>query len=112
MKVEITNKEFVTPLNSISRQEDADFTEDLIQTEFTASPGDVIVLAGLTNSKDSTSTTGIPGTTTLPGGLAGILGGSDRQNNQTQEMVVFLVPTVINPAGQHQHVSQHAPSQP
>ncbi len=98
MKVEITNKEFVLPLDSINRQEDADFTEDLIQTEFTASPGDVIVLAGLTNNKDSTSTVGIPGTTTLPGGFAGLLGGSDSQNNQTHEMVVFLVPTVINPA--------------
>lgn len=92
MKVEITNKEFVFPLNMIARQEDADFTEDLIQTEFTASPGDVIVLAGLTNNKQSTTTAGIPGTTNL-------LGGSDIQNNQTHEMVVFMVPTVINPAG-------------
>ena len=99
MKVEITNKEFVFPLNMIARQEDADFTEDLIQTEFTASPGDVIVLAGLTNNKESTTTAGIPGTTNLPSGAAGLLGGSDIQNNQTHEMVVFMVPTVINPAG-------------
>ena len=63
MKVNISNKEFLAPVNSISRQEKADFTEDTIQTEFTESPGDVIVLAGQTNNKDTTATSGIPGTT-------------------------------------------------
>ena len=109
MKVNITNKEFLAPVNSISRQEKADFTEDTIQTEFTESPGDVIVLAGQTNNKDTTATSGIPGTTRLPSELAGMLGGSDIQNNQTHEMVVFLVPTVINTSSASQrHVEKRS----
>ena len=98
MTVRITNREFLSALSQITKQEDADFTEDVIETVFTASPGDVIVLAGLTANKDSTSTTGLPGTTGSGTALSSLLGGSDVRTNQSNEMVVFLAPTVIDPS--------------
>ena len=109
MDVQITNKRFLSNVTSIVRQEDADYTQDTINTSFTAAPGDVIVLAGLTANSDSTNTRGLPGTTT--GSLApvaGLLAGQDIVSNNVNEMVIFMAPTVFDPSADKQ---PHAPFQ-
>ena len=48
MGVTIKNKRFTeSNINDITTAAQADYTEDTIETAFTAAPGDVIVLAGL-----------------------------------------------------------------
>ena len=107
MNVSIVNKRFLRNIGTIARQVDADYTQDTIETAFTASPGDVIVLAGLTANSDSTNTTGLPGTTTgAIAPLAGLLAGQDTVSNSLNEMVIFLAPTVFDPSSDKQ---PHAP---
>jgi len=107
MNVYIENKRFLRNIGTIARQVDADYTRDIINTAFTASPGDVIVLAGLTANSDSTNTTGLPGTTTgALAPLAGLLAGQDVVSNSLNEMVIFLAPTVFDPSSDKQ---PHAP---
>lgn len=107
MNVYIENKRFLRNIGTIARQVDADYTRDVINTAFTASPGDVIVLAGLTANSDSTNTTGLPGTTTgALAPLAGLLAGQDVVSNSLNEMVIFLAPTVFDPSSDKQ---PHAP---
>lgn len=107
MDVTIENKRFIRAVSTIVRQEDADYTRDVISTSFTAAPGDVIVLAGLTANSDKTNTSGLPGTTTgVLAPVAGLLGGQDSVSNQINEMVIFLVPTVFDPSSDKQ---PHAP---
>lgn len=73
--------------------------ENIIDTQFIAAPGDVIVLAGLYSEDNSRVREGFPGTTKLPF-LTHILG-SNSDQRIGEEMVIFLAPTVITPkAGQ------------
>lgn len=102
MQVRITNRQFLASVSAITRKEEADYTEDTIDTVFTAAPGDIIVLAGLTSAEDGTSSSGLPGITGAAPGLGGLLGGSDQITNKLSEMVVFLAPTVIDPASDPQ----------
>jgi type II secretory pathway component GspD/PulD (secretin) len=102
MQVRITNRQFLSSVSAIKRKEEADYTEDTIDTVFTAAPGDIIVLAGLTSAEDGNSSTGLPGITGAAPGLGGLLGGSDQITNKLSEMVVFLAPTVIDPASDPQ----------
>lgn len=107
MGVSIVNKRFLRGVSTINRKVDADYTEDTINTSFTASPGDVIVLAGLTANSDTTNTTGLPGTTTgALAPVAGLLAGQDTVSNIVNEMVIFLAPTVFDPSADKQ---PHAP---
>ena len=110
MGVNIKNKRFkIANLQLIEAREDADYTEDTIQTVFTAAPGDVIVLAGLTDNSDSTITRGLPGTTGALGRAAPLLGGSDQQANNVSEMLIFMAPTVIDPSSDFQPHSAFKP---
>ena len=103
MGVEIENTRFkISNLQLITAREDADYTKDTIKTVFTAAPGDVIVLAGLTDNSDTTITRGLPGTTGALGRAAPLLGGSDQQANNVNEMLIFMAPTVIDPASDFQ----------
>ena len=79
----------------VSSDPNSDKIQSVINTEFIAAPGDVIVLAGLYTEDNSKTRNGLPGTTSLPL-VSSILGtSSDAQN--TQEMVIFLAPEVITP---------------
>ena len=110
MGVNIKNKRFkISNLQLIEAREDADYTEDTISTVFTAAPGDVIVLAGLTDNSDSTITRGLPGTTGALGRAAPLLGGSDQQANNVSEMLIFMAPTVIDPSSDFQPHSAFKP---
>ena len=71
MQVRITNRQFLASVSAITRKEEADYTEDTIDTVFTAAPGDIIVLAGLTSAEDDTSSSGLP---ELPGQRRGWAG--------------------------------------
>ena len=102
MRVNIKNKQFLKPLSAITQATDAAFNQDTIDTIFTARPGDVIVLAGLTSTEDSSSVRGLPGSTGALAPLAPVLGGSDVIANNVNEMVIFLAPTVIDPSAQRQ----------
>ena len=67
-----------------------------ITTTLNAAPGDIIVLAGLykeTNKKDRTS---LPGLSSVPV-LGTLLGGTADDQLLSDEMVIFLAPTVITP---------------
>ncbi|MGC6516796.1 MAG: type II secretion system protein GspD [Candidatus Puniceispirillaceae bacterium] len=103
MGVKILNKRFTEAnINNITTRDQADYTEDTIETAFTAAPGDVIVLAGLAANSDTTATRGLPGTT---GGLAPVsplLGGSDQITSNVSEMIIFMAPTVIDPSSDFQ----------
>lgn len=79
----------------VSSDPNSDKIQSVINTEFIAAPGDVIVLAGLYTEDNSKTRNGLPGTTSLPL-ISSILGtSSDAQS--TQEMVIFLAPEVITP---------------
>ena len=98
MKVEIENKVFTlgNPEN-IEQRDEADYSTDTISTKFTTAPGDVIVLAGLASNSEGTTTRGLPGTSGL-GAFAPLAGGSDSVRSNTSEMIIFMVPTVIDPS--------------
>ena len=103
MDVKIESTRFLIPnIELISARDEADFIRDEISTAFTASPGDVIVLAGLSANSEGATTAGLPGTT---GGLAPVsplLGGSDQVTNNVNEMIIFMAPTVIDPSAEFQ----------
>lgn len=71
---------------------------DEIKTDFSAAPGDVIVLAGLYTQNDVTNASGLPGTTTLNTQVpvASLLGGSDKLSLGTEEMIILMVPSIIS----------------
>ena len=103
MDVKIVNTRFVVPdINLITDREDADYTRDTIDTRFTASPGDVIVLAGLSANTDGTTTSGLPGTTGALAPVSPLLGGSDEITSNLNEMIIFMAPTVIDPSSDFQ----------
>ena len=90
----------------VSSDPNSDKIQSVINTEFIAAPGDVIVLAGLYTEDNSKTRNGLPGTTSLPL-ISSILGtSSDAQN--TQEMVIFLAPEVITPDAANMPVNSAA----
>jgi type II secretory pathway component GspD/PulD (secretin) len=72
-------------------------TEDAINTRFIAATGDFIILAGLFKQTDSTSATGLPGTTKTNLPTAFLLSGEDQVSNTVEEMIILMAPTVIEP---------------
>jgi Flp pilus assembly secretin CpaC len=72
-------------------------TEDAINTSFVAAPGEVIILAGLFKQIDTTAATGLPGTTRNPLPTAFLIGGEDQITNKTEEMIILIATTVIEP---------------
>ena len=103
MGVKILNKRFTeSNINNITTRDQADYTEDTIETAFTAAPGDVIVLAGLAANSDTTATSGLPGTTGALAPVAPVLGGTDQITSNVSEMIIFMAPTVIDPSSDFQ----------
>ncbi len=67
-----------------------------ISTTLNAAPGDVIVLAGLYKESNKRDRETLPGLSGIP--LLGVLlGGSIDDQLQSDELVIFLAPTVITP---------------
>lgn len=90
----------------VTSDPNSDKIQSVINTEFIAAPGDVIVLAGLYTEDNSKTRNGLPGTTSLPF-VSSILGtSSDAQS--TQEMVIFLAPEVITPDASQMPVNSAA----
>ena len=83
---------------------------DVIKTDFTAAPGDVIVLAGLFEQKDRTITSGPPGTTGKLGVASPLFGGSDQVNAESEEMLILMVPSVIEPRAGNRQVNSAYPN--
>ena len=103
MGVRILNKRFTEAnINQITTRDQADYTEDTIETAFTAAPGDVIVLAGLAANSDTSATSGLPGTTGALAPVSPLLGGSDQITSNVSEMIIFMAPTVIDPSSDFQ----------
>ena len=103
MAVTITNERFVlSDIQLIRERDQADKITDKIETTFTASPGDVIVLAGLSANSEGATTSGLPGTTGALAPVSPLLGGSDQVTSNASEMIIFLAPTVIDPAADFQ----------
>ena len=103
MGVKIKNKRFTEQnINAITTRDQADYTEDTIETNFTAAPGDVIVLAGLAANSDAATTRGLPGTTGALAPVSPLLGGSDQVTSAVSEMIIFMAPTVIDPSSDFQ----------
>ena len=98
--VRLVEERFATALTEV--EEDTAKTADEITTTFWASPGDVVVLAGIAQNTETNATTGLPGTTNDFAPLSPLLGGSDGITNNMSETMIFLAPTVINPAAENQ----------
>ena len=80
----------------------SDTTSDKITTTFFASPGDVVVLAGLTRNEETTNTSGLPGTTGSLAPVAPLVGGADSVTTAMKETIIFMAPTVIDPSADNQ----------
>ena len=103
MDVKIESTRFLIPnIELITDRDQADFIRDEISTAFTASPGDVIVLAGLSANSEGATTAGLPGTTAGLAPVSPLLGGSDQVTNNVNEMIIFMAPTVIDPSAEFQ----------
>ena len=103
MDVKIESTRFLIPnIELITTRDEADFIRDEISTAFTASPGDVIVLAGLSANSEGATTAGLPGTTAGLAPVSPLLGGSDQITNNVNEMIIFMAPTVIDPSAEFQ----------
>ena len=100
LDVELTDTRFNVTLANVN--ELSDRTSDVIDTTFWASPGDVVVLAGLTRNEESTKTSGAPGTTGDLAPLSPLLGGSDAFSTNLSETLIFMAPTVIDPSVENQ----------
>ena len=100
LDVELTDTRFNVTLANVN--ELSDRTSDVIDTTFWASPGDVVVLAGLTRNEEATSTSGAPGTTGELATLSPLLGGSDSFSTNLSETLIFMAPTVIDPSAENQ----------
>ena len=100
LDVELTDTRFNVTLANVN--ELSDRTSDVIDTTFWASPGDVVVLAGLTRNEESTATSGAPGTTGDLAPLSPLLGGSDAFSTNLSETLIFMAPTVIDPSAENQ----------
>ena len=100
LDVELTDTRFNVTLAQVD--ELSDRTSDVIDTTFWASPGDVVVLAGLTRNEEATATSGAPGTTGDLAPLTPLLGGSDSFSTNLSETLIFMAPTVIDPSAENQ----------
>ena len=100
LDVKLTDTRFNTTLALVD--ELSDRTSDVIDTTFWASPGDVVVLAGLTRNEESTATSGLPGTTGNLAPITPFLGGADKQSTNLSETLIFMAPTVIDPSSDNQ----------
>ena len=100
LDVELTDTRFNVTLANVN--ELSDRTSDVIDTTFWASPGDVVVLAGLTRNEEATATSGAPGTTGDLAPLSPLLGGSDSFSTNMSETLIFMAPTVIDPSAENQ----------
>lgn len=100
LDVELTDTRFNVTLANVN--ELSDRTADVIDTTFWASPGDVVVLAGLTRNEEATATSGAPGTTGDLAPLSPLLGGSDSFSTNLSETLIFMAPTVIDPSAENQ----------
>ena len=100
LDVKLTDTRFNTTL--VLLDELSDRTSDVIDTTFWASPGDVVVLAGLTRNEESTATSGLPGTTGNLAPITPFLGGADKQSTNLSETLIFMAPTVIDPSSDNQ----------
>ena len=61
-----------------------------------------MVLAGVTRNEESSSTSGVPGTTGTLAPLTPLLGGSDAFATNLSETLIFMAPTVIDPSADNQ----------
>ena len=100
LDVVLTDTRFSDTLANVN--ELSDRTSDIIDTTFWAAPGDVVVLAGVTRNEESTTTSGVPGTTGSLALLTPLLGGSDGVSTNLSETLIFMAPTVINPSAENQ----------
>jgi len=100
LDVVLTDTRFSDTLARVN--ELSDRTSDIIDTTFWAAPGDVVVLAGVTRNEESTTTSGMPGTTGSLAPLTPLLGGSDGFSTNLSETLIFMAPTVINPSAENQ----------
>ena len=100
LDVKLTDTRFNTTLALVD--ELSDRTSDVIDTTFWASPGDVVVLAGLTRNEESTATAGLPGTTGNLAPITPFLGGADKMSTNLSETLIFMAPTVIDPSSENQ----------
>ena len=100
LDVVLTDTRFSDTLANVN--ELSDRTSDIIDTTFWAAPGDVVVLAGVTRNEESTTTSGVPGTTGSLAPLTPLLGGSDGVSTNLSETLIFMAPTVINPSAENQ----------
>ena len=100
LDVVLTDTRFSDTLANVN--ELSDRTSDVIDTTFWASPGDVVVLAGVTRNEEATTTSGMPGTTGNLAQLTPLLGGSDGFSTNMSETLIFMAPTVINPSAENQ----------
>lgn len=100
LDVKLTDTRFNTTLALVD--ELSDRTSDVIDTTFWASPGDVVVLAGLTRNEESTATEGLPGTTGDLASITPLLGGADKMLSNLSETLIFMAPTVIDPSADNQ----------
>ena len=100
LDVVLTDTRFSETLANVN--ELSDRTSDVIDTTFWAAPGDVVVLAGVTRNEESTTTSGVPGTTGDLAPLTPLLGGSDAFATNLSETLIFMAPTVIDPSAENQ----------
>ena len=100
LDVVLTDTRFSDTLANVN--ELSDRTSDIIDTTFWAAPGDVVVLAGVTRNEESTTTSGMPGTTGNLAPITPLLGGSDAFSTNLSETLIFMAPTVINPSADNQ----------
>lgn len=100
LDVALTDDRFATPLTQV--QVDTPKTSDTINTTFWASPGDVIVLAGIAQNSEATATSGLPGMSGDLAPLSPLLGGSDGFSTNLSETMIFMAPTVIDPSTEKQ----------
>ena len=100
LDVVLTDTRFSETLANVN--ELSDRTSDVIDTTFWAAPGDVVVLAGVTRNEESTTTSGVPGTTGDLAPLTPLLGGSDAFATNLSETLIFMAPTVIDPSADNQ----------
>ena len=99
MKFALKDQSFETSLVNINATTGK--TKDAINTSFVAAPGEVIILAGLFKQIDTTVATGLPGTTRNHLPTAFLIGGEDQITNKTEEMIILMAPTVVEPETGH-----------
>jgi type II secretory pathway component GspD/PulD (secretin) len=75
-------------------------TENIIKSQLTIQPGQVIVMAGLFKQSNNVTAKGLPGLSRFSmsgilGTITGLLGGSNVKTSTDSELLVFINPTVI-----------------